>query len=85
MTKIEDMAAVYVKEIRRVQPHGPYYLGGYCMGGTAAYEVAQQLLAQGEQIAFLGLFDTTNWKKLPSSTFLRRAYQEVERRCIPFC
>jgi thioesterase domain-containing protein/acyl carrier protein len=79
LTKIEDMAARYVKEIRRVQPHGPYYLGGYCMGGTVAYEVAQQLLAQGEPIAFLGLFDTMNWKKLPVSSPSRRAYQEVER------
>lgn len=79
LTKIEDIAAVYVKEIRGVQPHGPYYLGGYCMGGTVAYEVAQQLMAQGEQIAFLGLFDTMNWKKLPVTSPTRRAYHEVER------
>src|SRR5271157_2379043 len=31
---IEDMAALYVKEIRKVQAHGPYFIGGYCMGGT---------------------------------------------------
>ena len=79
LTRIEDMAVAYVKEIRRAQPRGPYYLSGYCMGGTVAYEVAQQLQAQGEQIAFLGLFDTMNWKKLPPSSTLGRAYQEAQR------
>ena len=34
LTRIEDMAELYVRELRRVQPHGPYFLGGYCMGGT---------------------------------------------------
>ena len=53
LTKIEDMAALYVKEIRKKQPRGPYFIGGYCMGGTVAYEVAQQIQAQGEQVALL--------------------------------
>jgi thioesterase domain-containing protein/acyl carrier protein len=65
LTRIEDMATLYVKEIRRVQPHGPYFLGGYCMGGTIAFEVAQQLRTEGEQIAILALFDTINWSKVP--------------------
>jgi thioesterase domain-containing protein len=59
------MAAVYVKEIRRVQPHGPYFIAGYCMGGTVAFEVAQQLHELGEPIALLALFDTMNWHKIP--------------------
>jgi thioesterase domain-containing protein len=65
LTNIEEMAAVYVKEIRRVQPHGPYFIAGYCMGGTVAFEVAQQLLQLGEPIALLALFDTMNWHKIP--------------------
>ncbi len=65
LTKIQEMAAVYVKEIRRVQPHGPYFIAGYCMGGTVAFEVAQQLLELGEPIALLALFDTMNWHKIP--------------------
>jgi phthiocerol/phenolphthiocerol synthesis type-I polyketide synthase E len=65
LTNIEEMAAVYVKEIRRVQPHGPYFIAGYCMGGTVAFEVAQQLLQLGEPIAMLALFDTMNWHKIP--------------------
>ncbi len=65
LTTIEEMAAVYVKEIRRVQPHGPYFIAGYCMGGTVAFEVAQQLRELGEPIAMLALFDTMNWHKIP--------------------
>ena len=62
---IGEMSARYVKEIRGVQPHGPYLLGGYCMGGTVAYEAAQQLHAAGEEVALLALFDTMNWHKVP--------------------
>lgn len=61
---IEEMAALYLKEIRDVQPHGPYLLGGYCMGGTVAYEAAQQLTAAGEEVALLALFDTMHWDKV---------------------
>jgi thioesterase domain-containing protein len=60
-TTVEDMAAHYLKEIRNIQPVGPYFLGGRCsIGGTVAFEMAQQLLAQGEEIGLLVLFDTTN-------------------------
>lgn len=56
---IEAMATRYIAALREIQPHGPYFLGGYCYGGTVAFEVAQQLRAQGEQIAFLGMFENT--------------------------
>jgi phthiocerol/phenolphthiocerol synthesis type-I polyketide synthase E len=65
LTTVEDMAALYVTEIRRIQPHGPYFLGGYCGGGTIAFEAAQQLQADGERVALLALFDTLNWSKIP--------------------
>jgi len=58
LTRIEDMAARYVTELRAVQPFGPYYLCGYSMGGWIAYEIAQQLMAADQRVAFLGLFDT---------------------------
>jgi FkbH-like protein len=57
-TRIEDMAACYVKELRTFQPHGPYYLGGYCFGGNVAYEMARQLHASGEKVAFVALLDS---------------------------
>ncbi|HVB59225.1 MAG TPA: alpha/beta fold hydrolase [Candidatus Acidoferrales bacterium] len=79
LTRIEDMAALYIKEIRREQPHGPYFLGGYCMGGTIALEVAQQLQADGERIALLALFDTTDWSKIPAPSFWGKSYRAAER------
>jgi thioesterase domain-containing protein len=55
--RLEEMAAYYVQQIRQVQPSGPYYLGGYCMGGNVAYEVARQLKAQGEEVPILTVID----------------------------
>jgi aspartate racemase len=54
---IEQMAANYVHEIRAVQPGGPYYLLGYCIGGVLMLEVARHLRAQGETIGLLCLID----------------------------
>ncbi|PYJ58723.1 MAG: non-ribosomal peptide synthetase [Verrucomicrobia bacterium] len=58
-TRIEDMAAHYIEEIRTVQPRGPYYLSGYCLGGNVAYEIARQLHEQGEPVALLALLEST--------------------------
>jgi FkbH-like protein len=56
-TRLEEMAEYYLQEIRAFQPQGPYLLGGYCFGGNVAYEIARQLLAQGEKVSFLALID----------------------------
>lgn len=56
---IEGMAAQYVGDLRAFQPHGPYRLAGYCFGGNVAYEMARQLRAQGEEVCFLGLFNSS--------------------------
>ena len=58
LTSIEQMADVYIEEIRSVQPRGPYYLGGGSMGGVIALEAARKLKAEGETIALLAMFDT---------------------------
>jgi thioesterase domain-containing protein len=55
---LELSARRYVEELRRIQREGPYQLIGYCFGGVIAYEMALQLLASGERVAFLGLLDT---------------------------
>lgn len=55
---VEQMAACYIAEVRRVQPSGPYLLGGWSMGGLIANEMARQLLEQGESIDLLAMFDT---------------------------
>jgi acyl transferase domain-containing protein/thioesterase domain-containing protein/acyl carrier protein len=54
----EEMARDYLAEVRTVQPHGPYLLGGFSGGGIAALEMARQLEADGEQVALLVLLDT---------------------------
>lgn len=53
---IEQIAVHYLSEIRKVQPSGPYFLGGYCFGGIVAFEMAQQLRRQGEAAALVALF-----------------------------
>ncbi|MFD8104418.1 amino acid adenylation domain-containing protein [Nocardia fluminea] len=54
---IDDLAAHYVSTIRRIQPHGPYHLLGYSLGGTIAHAMAAALTAAGEQVGFTGLID----------------------------
>ncbi len=58
---IEEMADCYVRELRTVQPTGPYYLGGYCLGGTIAYEMAQILAREGEKVPLVAMLDTYNY------------------------
>jgi thioesterase domain-containing protein/acyl carrier protein len=55
---IPELASHYVSSIRRVQPHGPYYLGGLCFGGILALEMARLLQAQGEDVALLVMIGT---------------------------
>ncbi len=55
-TTVEEIAAYYLSEIRKLQPNGPYCFGGYCFGGIVAYEIAQQLIRQGEPAALVVLF-----------------------------
>ncbi|HBE18544.1 MAG TPA: non-ribosomal peptide synthetase [Cyanobacteria bacterium UBA11149] len=54
---VKQLAAICLKEIKTVQPKGPYLLGGHCFGGTVAFEMAQQLHSEGEQVDLLALFD----------------------------
>lgn len=57
-TTIEEMANDYITEIRKNQPDGPYAIFGFSLGGFIAYEMARQLLEQGQKVAFLGVIDT---------------------------
>lgn len=56
-TQIADMATYYIKALRVVQSQGPYFLGGWSFGGLVAFEMAQQLQTQGEQVALLSIID----------------------------
>ncbi|ARU62956.1 hypothetical protein CBW65_19690 [Tumebacillus avium] len=57
-TDITRMAAHYIEELRRVQPYGPYHLGGWSLGGVMAFEMAQQLQLAGEEVELLAIFDS---------------------------
>ena len=54
----EEAAADHVAELRTVQPHGPYLLGGFSGGGITAWEMARQLEADGQRVALLAMLDT---------------------------
>ena len=77
-TRIEDMATHYIQEVRTAQPEGPYYLAGYCMGGTVALEMAQQLHGQGQEVALLALLETYNFSNVPNS-LLDKVYYHIQQ------
>jgi len=79
LTRIEDMAAHYVNEIRTLHNKGPYMLGGYCMGGTIALEMAQQLQAEGQEVALLALFETYNWANIPALSLFKKLHYYLEK------
>jgi thioesterase domain-containing protein len=56
--RLEEMAVQYVEDMRAVCPHGPYHLLGLSYGGLVAYEIAQQLTAEGLEVGLLGMLDT---------------------------
>ena len=58
LTSIEEMASQYINELRQLQPDGPYQFGGRSFGGVVAYEMAQQLRAQNQEVALVALLDT---------------------------
>jgi thioesterase domain-containing protein len=62
---MEDISAYCARTMREIQPHGPYFLGGWSDAGVMAYEIAQQLRQQGETVALVVLFDAENQSYRP--------------------
>jgi thioesterase domain-containing protein len=56
LTSLPEIAALFARDIIAAQPHGPYLLAGFCLGGSIAFELAQQLTAKGHQVSVLALF-----------------------------
>ncbi|MEM7125427.1 MAG: amino acid adenylation domain-containing protein [Chloroflexota bacterium] len=56
--RVEEIAGYYISEMRTVQPRGPYQLAGQSSGGLVAFEMANQLVSQGEEVSLLVLLDT---------------------------
>ncbi|MEK8015950.1 MAG: thioesterase domain-containing protein, partial [Candidatus Parabeggiatoa sp.] len=66
LTQVEKMATQYIEAIRVIQPEGPYFIGGSSFGGTVAFEMAQQLHAQAQQVALLAMIDTPGLGYMPT-------------------
>ncbi len=60
---IEELAREYIEKLKKVQPHGPYFIAGWSLGGTIAFEMVGQLEETGEKILFLGLIDAPGPQK----------------------
>jgi len=58
LKSIPEMAALYIEELKTVQPRGPYRFVGYCMGGTVSLEMARQLEAAGDEVELITVVDS---------------------------
>ncbi len=74
-----EMAEAYLDEMRQVQPRGPYFLGGFSGGGITAYEIAQQLVRAGEEVAILVFLDTPLPFPPPELSVADRARIQVQQ------
>jgi thioesterase domain-containing protein len=55
---IQELAALYLRDLHMFRPTGPYILGGYSFGGLVAFEMAQQLRERGDEAELVFMFDT---------------------------
>ena len=81
---IAQTAARYVNEIKKVAPHGPYLIGGYCLGGLIAFEMAQLLTRSSEEVALLALISVYTPEHLkrsvPDQTVFHRLFFRLLER-----
>ena len=80
LTELESIAAQYVAEVRQRQPHGPYLLGGYCVGGCIAFEMARQLNQAGEAVRLLAIIDAVTPRLEPETGRLTRRLRRWVRK-----
>jgi thioesterase domain-containing protein/acyl carrier protein len=86
-TSIEELASTYIKEMRSFFPQGPYLIGGGSFGGIVAFEMAQQLYAQGAEPALLVLFDTSapgSVQRVGTTEKLRGFWQRLRDQGVPY-
>ena len=76
LTRVEDLAAHFVQELLQHQPEGPYQIGGYCLGGLTAFEMARQLQSAGRDVGAVVLFGTMSPPALRATTRARAAVME---------
>lgn len=81
---LDEVIDRHLATLRAQQPHGPYHLFGYSLGGTLAQGIAARLRAQGEEVTFLGLLDTwppetQNWREKEANGLDPEVLAEIER------
>jgi thioesterase domain-containing protein len=77
LATIEEMAIEYLREIRTIQRKGPYCLGGYCLGGLVAYEIAEILQYEAEEVALVAMLDTYNFSRASEARFASFLFQKL--------
>ncbi len=82
---IGELAEHYLREVRSVQSAGPYYLAGFSLGGTVAYEIAQRLVAQGEKVDWLVLLDPPTRSHRGFVRVLHQSAESCARRAAFDC
>jgi thioesterase domain-containing protein len=85
---VEQMASLYLDEIQKLQPQGPYLIAGYCFGGNIAYEIAQQLKQRGQRAALLAIFHSSGQdypKRIANIPWHKRiGYKLIDRLDLEF-
>lgn len=74
---LHEITAHYIREIRTVQSSGPYFLGGFCWGGLVAFEIAHQMLQQGEDVALLFIVEPLLTSANSKQNTLKKLYHRV--------
>ncbi len=80
LTTTEAMAESYLREVRELQPEGPYYIGGFCMGGQVAVEMAQRLVRDGQEVKLLFVIDTHNFNGVPVQLTLSEKVGQIGQK-----
>ncbi len=62
VTSIEELASIYIRSIKEMHPHGPYFIGGWSFGCLIAYEIIQQLQASGDEVLSLYMLAPSDMK-----------------------
>ncbi|WP_159783482.1 amino acid adenylation domain-containing protein [Sodalinema gerasimenkoae] len=84
---VKELSRLYIRDLQTLQPQGPYYLLGVSFGGRVAFEMAQQLQAQGQEVALLGLIDTTartGVKHLPATSRVSGHWQKLQEEGVHY-